>query len=190
MTESELINGILQRDRNALTHLVTLYQRQIVKTAYYFTGDMGEAEDITQDVFYEILRSVGTFRGCSGLSTWIYRITVNKSLNHVRRKKRKDLFLNLEAIIHRNHPTHFHPEPSGMNPGLDQKESRMILNRALNALPKQQRTAFILHKCEDLPQKEIAAVMNVSISAVESLIYRAKIQLRRKLNFYFPEYIK
>jgi RNA polymerase sigma-70 factor (ECF subfamily) len=77
-----------------------------------------------------------------------------------------------------------------MNPGLDQKESRMILNRALNALPRQQRTAFILHKCEDLPQKEIAAVMNVSISAVESLIYRAKIQLRRKLNFYFPEYIK
>ena len=92
MTELELIKGVIARDREAISCLVETYQKRVIKTAYYFLGNMEDAEDVAQDVFIEILNSIGNFRQSSALSTWIYRITVNRSLNVVKKKQTKTIF--------------------------------------------------------------------------------------------------
>jgi RNA polymerase sigma factor (sigma-70 family) len=84
MTDQELLQGIIDRDKTAVQYLVRRFHKQVIKTAYYFVHDMKDAEDLAQDVCIEILESARNFRGNASLNTWIYRITVNKSLNFIR----------------------------------------------------------------------------------------------------------
>ncbi len=185
MTDRELIQGILQHDRHAIKELVERFQRQIIKTAYYFTSDMNEAEDITQEVLMEVLNSAGGFRGDSELSTWIYRITVNKSLNQVRKNKRMEIMVRIGNLFNGKNVAAAEPYTNETLTG--SRESREILHQAVQSLPAMQRKAFILHKYEELSHREVADVMQVSIPAVESMIHRAKINLRKKLSPFFPE---
>ena len=173
MTDPELIEGILQRDRKAFQYLVNHYQKQVIKSAYYFLGNMEEAEDLAQEIFMEIIDSIDKFRGSAALSTWIYRITVNRSLNRVKRNKKRDIFARITG-----------KEPSVINPNMETRETREIIYREIRRLPENQRIAFTLHKFEDIPYKEIAAIMQLSLSSVESLIHRAKINLQKKLTPY------
>ena len=190
MTDSELIEGILLRDRKALQLLVETYQRQVIKTAFYFMGNMQDAEDLSQEIFIEIMNSSANFRGTSKLSTWIYRITVNKSLNCLKKKNRKNVLGWLSSPSERIKPGSFPDEPL-VNPiELEDKERKQILDKAISGLPENQRIAFVLHKFDDMPYKEIALVMNISLSSVESLIHRAKLNLQKKLVNYFSEYAK
>lgn len=141
-----------------------------------------DAEDISQEVFIEVYRSLNKFEGQSSLSTWIYRITVNKSLDFLRKKrsvKRFGFFTSLfggegEQLHDRGHFEH---------PGvaLENKEKSRFLFDAIESLPEKQKTAFVLFNIEELPQKEIAEIMAISPKAVESLIQRAKVNLREKL---------
>jgi len=173
MTDPELIEGILQRDRKAFQYLVNKYQKQVIKTAYYFIGNMEEAEDLSQDIFMGIIDSIKKFKGASALSTWIYRITVNKSLNVVKRNKRKDIFTRATG-----------KEPAILTHTMEEKETREIMYRVIKSLPGRQYTAFTLHKFDDLPYKEIASIMEISLASVESLIHRAKMNLQKKLTPY------
>ena len=124
MTDQELIEGILRRDRNAFQHLVNNYQKQVIKTACYFVGNMEDAEDLSQEIFLDIIYSIGSFKKSSSLSTWIYRITVNKSINLVKKRKRRGMMVHLESIF--RHPAE--PagrkvqEPSTSPAGFDQEE--------------------------------------------------------------------
>ena len=99
MTDRELIEGIIRRDRNAVQFLVTRYQRQVIKTAHYFLQDIQEAEDLSQEIFIEILDSAKHFRGSAKVSTWIYRITVNRSLNQVKKMNRKKIFSSIGSLF-------------------------------------------------------------------------------------------
>ena len=144
--------------------------------------DHGTAEDITQEVFITVFKSILSFNEKSALSTWIYRITVNKSLDHLRaknRQKRQGIFsriFNTEEDV---------PDPPVFDhPGilLERKEDARYLFEAIETLPDNQKTVFILTQIEELPQKEIAEIMNLSIKAVESLLQRAKANLRKKLS--------
>lgn len=173
MTDPELIEGILQRDRNAFRYLVNQYQKQVIRTAYYFLGNMEEAEDLSQEIFMEIIDSIGKFRGSAALSTWIYRITVNKSLNRVQRNKRRDIFARITG-----------KEPFVFNHSMEARETREIIYREIRRLPENQRVAFTLHKFDDISYKEIASIMQMSLASVESLIHRAKINLQKKLTPY------
>lgn len=192
MSDQELIEGIIRRDRAALQLLVGTYQRQVIKTAYYFVGDMAEAEDISQDTMMEVVNSITKFKGRSALSTWIYRITVNRSLNAVKRNKRRDLFTRIETFFGGSGSVDSAAEAAFIqhdNP-VEKNENSTILYHAISMLPENQRIAFTLHKFEDLPYQEIASVMQVSLSSVESLIHRAKMNLQRRLTSNFPEYVK
>lgn len=191
MTDKELIRGVIEREREAITCLVETYQRKVIKTAYYFLNNMEDAEDLAQDVFLEVVSSIGKFRQSSSLSTWIYRITVNRSLNAVRKNKRRQLVLglgmSLSSIgIKENHQD---KQVLGDHP-MALEESRKLLNQAVNSLAENQRTAFILHKFEDLSYKEIAEVMDTSLSSVESLMHRARVNLQKRLAPHFLEYSK
>lgn len=187
MTERELIEGVIQHDRNAVALLVEQYQGKVIKTAYYYLGNMEDAEDLSQEIFVEILRSLPAFRGASSLSSWIYRIAVNRSLNELKRKKRRQLFVNIGQYF-RN------PDEVGSKKDeavtvapddLEARENQKLLFDALEKLPHRQRTAFMLSKFEELPYREIAGVMNLSVSSVESLLHRAKINLQRLLVRHF-----
>jgi RNA polymerase sigma-70 factor (ECF subfamily) len=190
MTDPELIEGILKRDRVAFEYLVRQYERQVIKTAYYFLGNMEDAEDLSQEIFLEIIQSVGGFKRSSSLSTWIYRITVNKTLNMVKRKKRQGFLVRLESLfaVKDQHGKPNELIPAANSAGHDQGENSKLLYAAIGRLPENQRIAFVLCKFDDQSYRQIAAIMKTGIPAVESLIHRAKLNLQKYLASEFPEY--
>lgn len=190
MTDKELITGIINRDNVAIKYLVVNYHKRVIKTAYYFVHDMKDAEDLAQDVCVEILESAKQFRGMSSLNTWIYRITVNKSLNFIRKNKRKQLFSQIESVFMKRDGSQIveRLEPSYIDTKIDDAERKVILEKSINTLPENQRIAFILSKYDDLAYKEIAEIMNVSLASVEQLLHRAKMNLQKKLVVHYVEY--
>ena len=148
----------------------------------YMKGDTELAKDMAQDVFINTWKALDGFKQQSSYKTWIYRITVNKSLDFLRKKSRKKRFDFLSSFFKDNGELK-HELPHFDHPGIlmEKKEKSAILFSAIDTLPENQKTAFILFHLEELSQKEIAAVMQVSPKAVESLVQRAKAGLRIKL---------
>ncbi len=190
MTDKELTDGIIKQRKEAIQYLVEKYQKKVVKTAFYFVTNMEDAEDLSQEVFLEILKSIGHYKKKASLNTWIYRITVNKSLDHLRSKKRRNIVHQLGTLIQisANGTNRNGSEPASMDTTNDDKEKRKILDSAVNSLHENQKIAFILNKYDELSYKEIAEIMNLSLSSVESLIHRAKMNLQKKLVNQFSEY--
>ncbi|MEO7306053.1 MAG: RNA polymerase sigma factor [Ferruginibacter sp.] len=183
MTEQELVLGLRHGEEPAFKELVNQFQDRVFNTALGLLQHHTEAEDIAQEVFIQVFRSIQQFKGDSHLSTWIYRITVTKSLDHLRSKKRKKRFGFISSLFgNDNKPLH---EPGDFNhPGVlqENKEDAALLFKMIRQLPDNQRTAFILNKVEELSYREIAAILNTTEGAVDSLLQRAKKNLRKKLN--------
>jgi RNA polymerase sigma-70 factor (ECF subfamily) len=192
MTDRELIEGLSGRERTAINYLVNTYQKRVIKTAYYFIGNLEDAEDLSQEIFLEIIKSIDSFRGTASLSTWIYRIVVNRSINVIRKNNRRNIFSSIEHFfrITGDPDDKKKMEPSNNCDPLDEEETRTCLNNAIDELSDNQRIAFVLNKYEELSYKEIADIMNLSVSAVESLIHRAKTNLQGKLVRHFTQYSK
>jgi RNA polymerase sigma factor (sigma-70 family) len=142
-----------------------------------------DAEDVTQDVFIEVYQSLDKFKQQSNISTWIYRITVNKSLDLLRKKKRKKRFGFMTELFQKDTGEIAVDKAHFDHPGIlmEKKEQARVLFAAMDVLSENQKTAFVLFHIEELSQKEIAIIMELSPKAVESLIQRAKAVLREKL---------
>jgi RNA polymerase sigma factor (sigma-70 family) len=147
-----------------------------------------EAEDVTQEVFIQVFESIGQFKGDSKLSTWLYRIAVTKSLDHLRKKKRKKRFAFLQSLFGVNEEE-VRQDPDFHHPGvaLENKEKAAVLFKAIDKLPENQKAAFTLHKLEGLSYQEVAEVLETSVSSVESLMHRAKGNLRKLLEDYYQK---
>jgi len=183
MTDQELIEGLRRQDRTAFSYLVDHYQQHVIKTAFYFLGNMEDAEDLSQEIFVDVIRAVNSFRGDSSLKTWLYRITVNRSLNMLRKQKRSSIVVRLEQLFGRENRFNQEPvaEPVTGSDELERKERAEMLHAAIARLPENQRIAFVLHKFDGQPYKEIATIMNIRLPAVESLIFRARQNLVKYL---------
>ena len=182
-----LIKGIINKNEDSFRQLVEIYKHYILNICFHFLNNRHDAEDLTQEVFIEIYYSASKFRQESKLSTWIYRIAVNKSLNYLRSRKKYDWIDKLESLYDDN--TAVVPaekSDEGENQFMD-NERNDLLYTAIDSLPLNQRTAFTLHKFDDMSHKDIAAIMEVSVSAVESLIHRAKQNLQSKLYKYYKK---
>lgn len=191
MTEKEMISGVIDRDREAMKCLVDGYRHKVIKTAYYYLGNMEDAEDLAQEIFLEVVEGMKKFRRQSSMSTWIYRITVNRSLNALKKKKRmKSLFLTDHRIGDDPGTSGRVEWPEQPEKALAEAEQRRLLKEALAALPTRQRTVFILGKYEGLSYKEIAAITGFSHSSVESLMHRAGKNIQQKLERYFTNFAK
>jgi RNA polymerase sigma-70 factor (ECF subfamily) len=143
-----------------------------------------DAEDIAQDVFIEVYRNIPRFRADSKLSTWLYRIAINRSLNHIRDNKKNKWFHSFEDEVEAKNTQLQQLQSSKSDQPefeLENKQRAIILHEAINSLPKNQKVAFTLSKYEELSYQEIAEVMELSVSSVESLLFRAKKGLQKKL---------
>jgi len=183
MVETEIIQKLQQGNEQAFKQLVENYQKQVVNTCFGIVHNTEDAEDIAQEVFIEVFRSIQNFRADAKLSTWLYRIAVNRSLNFIRDNKRKKWFQSFEdTVLAKNAPINI-PEGHHETPSeeLENSQRAIILHEAIDSLPDNQKTAFTLNKYEDLSYKEISEVMDLSVSSVESLIHRAKLKLQKKL---------
>lgn len=162
------------------------YKNKVFNTVLGYLQNTEDAEETTQDVFVEIHRSIKSFEGKSSLSTWIYRIAVNKSLDFIKNKNRKKRFAFLSSLFDESGAIK-HDSPDFHHPGvqLEQKENAALLFKAVDQLPENQKTAFILSKVEGLSYAEISEVMQLSISSVESVLFRAKQNLQKKLSDHF-----
>jgi RNA polymerase sigma factor (sigma-70 family) len=182
------ISRIISGDRGAFTLLFENYKDKVYNTALGLLRNQRDAEDITQEVFVEIFLSVKHFKGRSKLSTWIYRITVSKALDLIRRNKRKKRFAFIMNLF-REKGELLNDPPDFIHPGViaENKELSGILFNAMAKLPQSQKIAYTLCKVEGLSYEETADVMNVSLSSVESLMFRAKQNLRSLLEYYYKE---
>lgn len=185
LPEQQLITLLIKRDEEAFKQLVAKYQSLVFNTSLNFLGIREDAEEIAQDVFVEVHKSIASFKGGSTLKTWIYRITITKSLDFQRKAKRKKRFAFLVSLGGENQDT---LESSMIDhPGVDieDKERADLLFKKIEQLPENQKIAFTLYNMDGLSYKEIAETMEVSVSSVESLIFRSKTNLRKKLNEFY-----
>lgn len=188
MSETELIARLKDGEETAFREVVDTWKDMVYNTVLGVVQHAEEAEDVTQEVFIQVYESIGQFKGDSKLSTWLYRIAVTKSLDHLRKKKRKKRFAFLQSLFGVNEEEVRH-DPEFNHPGvaLENKENAKILFRAIDKLPDNQKTAFTLHKLEGLSYQEVAEVMQCSVSSVESLMHRAKGNLRKLLEEYYQK---
>ena len=188
MSEKDFIKNLKKGNRNAFEHLIDEFQDRVYAKCLSFVPNKEDAEDIAQEVFVEVFNSIQKFKGTSKLSTWIYRITVNKCLEFIRKKstkKRFALFQSLKgdetAIDRTSYFTEFN------HPGilLENKEHSEVLYLAIDKLPNDQKIAFTLHKIDGLSYKEISEITKKSIPSIESLLFRAKKNLQKQLHTFY-----
>ncbi len=189
MNEQELIELVKKKDRLAFKTLVDTWQGMVYNTALGILQNAEDAEDVSQEVFIQVYESVSSFKGESKFSTWLYRITITKATDHIRKKKRKKRFAFVQSLYGKNDEQIIDP-PDFFHPGihLENKENGAILFKAIEELLPNQKTAFVLSKMENLSYREIGEVMNLSEAAVDALLQRAKDKLKKILRNYYMKY--
>jgi len=183
-TGTKLMLRFQQGDESAFREIVEQHKLSVLNLCYRFVGNKDDAEDIAQDVFIRILNAASRYRPDASLSTWLYRITVNVCLNFQRRKKILNFFSLNHQLESGQTAGNRLPDPiSDEQPDimLEKKELQTLVQQAIQSLPENQQTVVILHRFEGLSYQEIADVLNTSVSAVESRLHRAKLNLQRKL---------
>lgn len=188
--ETHFIQALQEGSQQAFYHLVDQFQAQVLNTCLGFVPRMQDAEDLTQEVFLEVFRSVERFRGEARLSTWIYQIAVRKCLEYIRYQNRQKRWAFMKNLVGLDTPEAQSVASGFDHPGvaLENQERSSILFSKMEELPDNQRAAFVLHKIEGMSHNEISDVLNVSVASVESLIFRAKQNLQKKLAHYYQEY--
>ena len=178
-SEIEIIQAIADGEEQALAVLYSLYSEKVYNTGLSYTKSVEDAEEITQDVFMKIYKSAALFKGTSSVNTWVYRIVINTSLNYLKKKNRFTFFKN--TLSNTQSVDFKHPGVL-----LENKENAAALYKAMDCLPSNQKTAFILSFIEELPRQEVADIMKTSLKAVESLLQRAKKNMRSELEKIYP----
>lgn len=184
----KLVEEIKRGNETAYRKLIAEYQDMVISTCYGLVQNKEDAEDVAQEVFVKVFQSINQFRQDSKLSSWIYRIAVNQSLNTLRKNRIKKCWIKLEEAFS-DHYAGTHRQETGPyyqpHKKMESDEGMRLIRKAIRELPKNQRTALVLHKYEGRPHDEIAEIMKTSHSSVESLIFRAKKNIRKKLVQYY-----
>ncbi|GAB1405540.1 MAG: RNA polymerase sigma factor [Lentimicrobiaceae bacterium] len=182
MTDKELIQGLIDGDQQAAAFLVNEYQVMVYNACYSFLHNVHNAEDVTQDVFIEAIKHAGRFRLESKISTWLYRIAINRSLNFIRNNRKHRVWYEINDFFNSSKQS---LEPQTEADPAEQLEQKNIIARAIDGLPDNQKIAFSLNKLEGLSYAEVAEIMDRKLPAVESLLHRARLNLQKKLKAYY-----
>jgi len=186
LNERELIFLLKKKDRKAFKTIVETWQNMVYNTALGILQNEEDAEDTAQEVFIQVYESISSFKEESKFSTWLYRITISKSMDHIRKKKRKKRFAFIQSLYGKNDGVMIDP-PDFFHPGvsIEKKENATALFKAIEKLPGNQKTAFVLSRLEGLSYLQISEVMKLSDAAVDALLQRAKKNLQTNLKEYY-----
>lgn len=183
VNKDEMIEKQRNEDPLAFEDLFMRFSPMVCNVLYRMLRNKQDAEEITQEVFFQAYKSIKDFRAEAQLSTWLYRIAVNLGLNHQRKRKyERWLCLDLYSLKDEHHSLDY-PDKISLGPAdtMVRQETETIVREAIDALPEKQRTAVILSRYEGLPYEEIARILEISLASVESRLHRAKKTLAKKL---------
>ncbi len=189
LDEQQLISQLKARDDAAVETLMAQYEVKVFGLARRITGNREDAEEVLQDVFLTVVQKIETFRGDSKLSTWIYRVATNAALMKLR-KRPKVQMLPLEeelgpAIDARGQLTEPIVDWTRLPPDqLERKELVQRIEQAMEQLPEEYRSVFVLRDIEGLSAEEACTVLNLSVAALKSRLHRARLFMRKQLADY------
>ena len=190
LSENQFLNDLKAKKQSAYAKLLDDYQELIFNTCLSFVPNTVDAEDIAQEVFVEVFHSIHKFQGKSKLSTWMYRIATNKCLEFIRKKNTKKRFGYMQSLSGGFAPldkSNYFAEFNHPGIQLEQKEQKETLFNAINQLPEAQRVVFTLHKLDGLSYKEVSEITGKSVSSIESLLFRAKKNLKQILTEFYKK---
>ena len=188
-TDEQLRRELLAQTPEAVEALVHRYGPRVYRLGLRITGSAEDAQEVSQDVLWTVVRKIDTFKGESALGSWIYRITANAAYQKLRGRRGKDE-ISWEALLPAFDADGHLVEPvrdwsqSVDDPAL-QAEARRRLRDAIDSLPSEYRTAFVLHDMEGMSNPEIAETLGISLPAVKSRVHRSRLFLRHRLAEYF-----
>jgi RNA polymerase sigma-70 factor (ECF subfamily) len=172
--DDELLDRFRAGDGKAFDEIVTRYERRVFAIAIRICRHHEDARDVTQDVFVTALRTLSGFRGDAQLSTWLHRVTVNASLDLVRRRSRREGPAVEEMS---DQPA---DEPGPESQAIGSVRAREV-HRALGRLAPDQRAVIVLHDLQGFDYAEVAATLEVPVGTVKSRLHRARLALAREL---------
>ena len=181
-SELSLVQRAQQGDEQAFATLFQLHKKRVYSVCLLMTKDVAEAEDLTQEAFLQVFRSVSTFRGDAAFSTWLYRVAVNTVLMKLRRRKAPPL-LSFDEPVSVESPS-LRRDFGKSDPRLSGAIDRIALRRAIQELPEGCRKIFALHEVEGYQHHEIAQLLHCSIGNSKSQLHKAKLKMRDLL---FPK---
>lgn len=183
-SDTELMAQVAGGETHVFREIFEKYQNQVMNTIYRFTGDYNQAEDLTQDVFIRVFKSAKRYKPKAKFKTWLFKIVVNLCLNY-RRDKARNRTQSLDAplITANGEIVREVRAPDGDIPdvALEELELRKVVRDAIDSLPENQRMVVILQRFEEMSYKDISEALGISLSAVESLLFRARQNLKLEL---------
>jgi len=185
----ELLAKFKKGDQHAFELLVRKHTITVFNTIYSIIGDAQEADDIAQEVFLKVYTKAGSFKGKSSFSTWLYRITVNRCVDELRKKNKK--IISYETEFNEEEKLKLKDVLAGkegdITEELRQKELQDIIQKAMNSLPEKYRIILTLKEMEGLSYIEISKIMKISLAKVKIWLFRARQKLKEKLAFLYPQ---
>jgi RNA polymerase sigma-70 factor (ECF subfamily) len=174
--EEALVARASAGDLQALEEIFNKYRNQVFSLAYRMTGNVSDAEDLCQEIFVQVMRKISSFQGRSSFSTWLYRVSMNRSRDYLRRKKRSP-----ELLSHEGDPVEPYDPVAHAGGGLESvaisSEAQRLVQEALVELPVSLRAPLVLHELEGMQYHEVASLLRLPVGTVKSRIFRARIKL-------------
>ena len=186
LADIDLVRRAQQGDMDAFAGLFHANKTRIYSLCLRMTSNTAEAEDLTQEAFLLAFRKLGTFRGESAVSTWLYRVAVNTVLMHIRRRGMRAREASLDELSERT-PQAPKCEHGELDERLVSTVDRVALTRAMKVLPPGYRTVFLMHEVHGYEHQEIARILRCSIGNSKSQLHKAKARMQKLLGFRRPQ---
>ena len=187
--DADLVEALRREDPDAAERLVERYGDRVYRLAMRITGLREDAEEAAQDALWTVARKVNMFKGESAFGSWIYRITANAAYQKLRTRRQKSAEIALDDVLPSLDGDGRHFEPmddwsSRVDENALQGELRDVLQRAIDGLPADYRTALVLHDVEGLSNPDIAETLGISLPAVKSRVHRSRLFVRKQISDY------
>jgi RNA polymerase sigma-70 factor, ECF subfamily len=187
--DATLLEALRAEDPAATEMLVETYGDRVYRLTYRITGSNEDAEEATQDALWTAARKIGSFKGESQFGSWLYRIAANAAYQKLRSRRAKGREIALDEVLPTLDADGLHFEPmDDWAPRVDDNavngELRNVLEKAIDELPPDYRTALVMHDVEGMPNPDIAETLGISLPAVKSRVHRSRLFVRKKLAGY------
>ena len=191
-TEEALVRDLQNGNLDAYDKLAKIYQKKIYGLSFHLTRNQMDAQDVTQEVLLTLFRKINMFQGKSAFSSWVYRIAVNASYMKLRSKK-KEPNVSIDELMPSFNSAGFQQEKiqdwsENTESLLFTKETRDVINTAVDLLPEKEKVVFLLRDVEGLSSEKAGEILDLTVPAVKSRLHRARLFLRKKLSNYFEEF--